>query len=470
MLIKKISGNWHKVDVWGKFIIGFKSGGMIIIRDIESEKGEFYFPVYDFSDFMIEEGILYTKDAKGHVFQVHLRSLNKEPGLIKPGECNYFPNPTKKEYTSVKKINNEPKKLFNGARAVDKDKRVIAVAYIRQGIDFIHPGSLEKISHYDLPGYSFIDDIKLQGNKLYIADVFGLRILDITDLKKPVLDDRWSVNRGWPKDVAIYNRYILAADVLGIKIYDKDRDFVLVGRLESNRHRVARVVVRDHYAFLSCEAVGLKIADLSDIENPHLISGIVITSGVWDCALFSDHAYLAAYTTGLLKIDCSDIKNLKHVARYQEPEVKEIIGVSVNEEGVFAACSFGGFTILDHDLNILASLRNVGGRCWSLLAERGFLFAALGSEGVGIYSIEDLKCPMLVDRIAATEARDLAISNNRLYIADGSNGVLVYDIEDCKSVHFLERIPSAAFTRGVAVDESYIYKSDGDGGLEIYEK
>jgi hypothetical protein len=30
MLIKKIGGNWHRVETWNDFIIGYKSGGIVM--------------------------------------------------------------------------------------------------------------------------------------------------------------------------------------------------------------------------------------------------------------------------------------------------------------------------------------------------------------------------------------------------------------------------------------------------------
>ncbi|NIM13708.1 MAG: hypothetical protein GTO45_16665, partial [Candidatus Aminicenantes bacterium] len=296
---------------------------------------------------------------------------------------------------------------------MDGNENVIAAAYQQKGIDFFQTNTFEKIAHFDFPGYSFIDDIKLRGDRVYIADVFGLRILDISDLSHPVLDDRFTVSKGWPKDIAVYKHYILTADVLGIKIYDKDRDFALVGKVESNRNRIARVVTEGDYAFLSCEAVGLKIADLSNIENPRLVSGIVLPKGVWDCAVFREHAYLAAYTGGLLKIDCSDIKNLKQVACYQEG--KEIIGVFVNERAVFTACSHDGFKIFDHSLTPFAVVGGVDGRFWTLLEHEGYLYAAAGKGGVYVYDVKDLKKPVLVNRVRTAEARDLVVEGRCLY-------------------------------------------------------
>lgn len=93
-----------------------------------------------------------------------------------------------------------------------------------------------------------------------------------------------------------------------------------------------------------------------------------------------------------------------------------------------------------------------------------------GTDGVLIFDVSDLSNPYLLTRIPSKESRDLIIRDKMLYIADGQNGVLVYDIQDINRIQLQRHIPSSAFTRGVMVDESFIYKGDGDGGFEAYER
>jgi hypothetical protein len=474
MLIKKIGGNWHRVETWNDFIIGYKSGGIIIVNSNLPKSKEFYIPFYSFSGFKIENNILYIWDEEDQTFQLDLEKLKLLP-------ANY------KSQITMSEVTNEIAKSFCGGsrgdtrrvfskrfplveepRAVDNNDRITVVAYKQKGIDFFQSETEEKIAHFDFPGYSFIDDIKLQGNKLYVADVFGLRILDITDIERPILDDRFADHKGWAKDSAVYKHYLLVADVVGIKIFDKNKDFALVGKIETNRNRVAKVVTYGDYAFLSCEAVGLKISDLSEIEHPRLISGIVLPKGVWDCDVYDGHAYLAAYTGGLIKVDCTKIKNLVQEACYTGTE--EIIGVHVNERAVYAACSYDGFKIFDHHLNLIAAAKGIHGRCWTILENDGYLYVAAGKGGAYIYDVNELDDPLLVNRVKTVEARDLVIKNNRLYIADGRNGVVVFNISDIHKIKNIDKIPSAAFTRSILVDGSDIYKADGDGGVEVYER
>lgn len=447
------------MQTWGNFIIGYKSGGIVITDTVQRED---FIPFYLLADFCIESDTLYLKDLNHDAFQISLKEY-QAIGAISLKKSQYYP-----VSTMAKNDFPKPKNLIEQPCAISGNDRIIAVAYKQKGIDFFNASSLEKIVHYDFPGYSYIDDICFKDNRLYIADVFGLRILDITDIQHPVLNDQLTQFKGWPKDIAVYSQYVIVADVLGIKIYDKARDFKMVGKIESNRNRIAKVVNDSHYAFCSCEAVGLKIADLSDIKHPKIISGLILPKGVWDCAVFGKNVYLAAYTQGLLKVDFSCIKQLDRTAVYHDGT--EIIGVSVNERGVFCACSHDGFKIFDHDLNLVGKEDKIEGRCWAILERNNRIYVAAGKVGVLIYDAHNLQNPQLLTCIPTQESRDLCLRDQLLYIADGQSGALVYDIHDIQRIQLRKHIPTSAFTRGVMVDKNFIYKGDGDGGFEVYEK
>lgn len=454
MLKKKIAGNWHKIDIWEKenCIVAYKSGG-IILQALAEKKHQRYIPFYHFKNFSIQDDILYILAKNNTVYQlenVNSRMRISETTLHDPGE----------------KIDLKDLELIEDVRAYDFSNDIIACAYKQKGICFFNRKTKCLIHHFDFPGYSFIDDIKLYGQKVYIADVFGLRILDISDIADPKLDDA-NIYKGWAKDIAVRDDFLFVADVLGVKIFDGSRDFKLVGKIETNKNRVAKVIVKKNLAFLSCEARGLKIIDIGDVSNPRLISGLLLPHGAWDVFEYEEHLYIASYTDGLIKVFFKDINRLKTVGRFCDNN--EVIGVYVDKRAVFAACSYQGAKILDHNLNVKAEIKIEDGRCWTLLARKTNLFAACGKAGVMIYDISDIDKPVLIESIPSNDSRDLVVKDHVLYVADGQNGVEIYDIQDIHSRKKLKNIPSAAFTRGVMVDDAFIYKADGDGGVEIYE-
>jgi len=453
----KIGGNWHKIHVWKKenCIVAYKSGGIIFLSLLNYEQMR-YLPFYNFKTFYIDKDILFIADR-----DLNLYRLNNIFSHLSPNNSKII-IPRKETLYCINVLD-----IIDDVRAFDITDKFIICAYKQKGIDIFDNQSKKKLLHFDFPGYSFVDDLVYYDDKIFIADVFGLRILDITNIRSPILND-FNTFKGWPKDVAVDENFVYIADVLGIKIFDKYNKFKLVGKFETNKNRVAKLVIKNNLAFLGCEASGLKILDISNPENPKPVSGLLLNKGAWDIFEYNNCIYIAAYTEGVYKVSYSNLKALTTVAKYTNK--KEYIGIYVNNIAVFASCSFDGIDILDHQLNLIKEIKITNGRCWTTLAYNDLLFAACGKVGVMIYDIRDIHNPVLVNQINTVEARDLIIKKNILYIADGQNGVEIYDINDILFPKKLKNIPSAAFTRGIMVDEKYIYKADGDGGLEIYEK
>ena len=454
-MIKKIAGNWHKIDIWEKekCIVGYKSGGIIFVS-LDNGDEIRYLPFYNFQDFTFINNLLVISDKLNNVFE--FRSIHS--GI----DLKDIKFPKKKVNFNYNGFN-----IIEEIRATELTENFLVCAYKQKGIDIFDKVTKRKIIHYDFPGYSFIDDIKYYKNKIYIADVFGLRVLDISDITNPVLDDSMTY-KGWPKDIAVVKNYVFVADVLGVKVFDKSKGFSLVGKFETNKNRIAKVLIRNNLAFLACEARGLRILDISELQNPKLISGLLLPKGVWDIFEHNGYVYCAAYTEGLYKVEYANLKVLKTVSIFKAS--KEIIGVFVDKRAVFASCSYVGITILDHDLHFINEIKIKNGRCWTTIPYKNLLLSACGKEGVLIYSIDNLSNPVFITKLETKEARDLIVKDDCLYVADGQNGVEIYRIDNILKPKHIKNIPSAAFTRGIMVDDKYIYKADGDGGVEIYER
>ncbi|NOQ24900.1 MAG: hypothetical protein GQ564_06005 [Bacteroidales bacterium] len=455
--MKKIGGNYHQIFKWEEYYICLISGGLLF-RD-KNLKEVLYKPLYGINKIEIISGLLYAGCKPNKYFKADLHTIKQnELSFI---EIEVFPELVKKvpDISFIKGIEEEP-------RAIDSNEQIIAVGYKNKGIALYDKKTQLKISHFKFPAYSFIDGLLLDDKQILVADAFGLRIIDISDVQNPKIDDSKTYYKGWPKDVAVADKYIYVADVLGFKIYDKINDFKLSGKIEAYKNRTAKIKVNGQYVYLACEAIGLKIADISNPENPFYVSGVLLPKGIWDMALYGDFIFLAAYTEGIQKVNLTDIKKPELVAKHQDGS--EIIGIHVTNDYVFAACSHNGFAIYDHNLNLLCKYSDIEGRCWTVLPNENKLYVATGKTGVWVFDISNIETPLLITQIKTGDARDLKIDNNLLYVADGHKGVAIFDITN--NYKAVKNIPSAAFTRGLNVDENYIYKADGDGGLEIYGK
>ena len=74
------------------------------------------------------------------------------------------------------------------------------------------------------------------------------------------------------------------------------------------------VVAAGNYAYVSMNADGMRVYDVTDPSNPALVDTIVTTEQVREVAIRGDYAYLANNFAGLAVIDISDPTDLRFIS------------------------------------------------------------------------------------------------------------------------------------------------------------
>jgi len=116
----------------------------------------------------------------------------------------------------------------------------------------------------------------------------------------------------------------------------------------------------------------------------------------------------------------------------------------------------------------------------SVHASNGFAYIADDRGGLQIFDLPDTipafdsDEPFAADPIWAADvntsgrSKDVHVAGNRCYLADGSGGLKVVDITDPYGPVFLAAY-TTPYAYGVWADENYIYLTDRDNGLMIFE-
>lgn len=167
-------------------------------------------------------------------------------------------------------------------------------------------------------------DVDVQGNVAYVADLDGgLRLVDVTEPSSPVELGHLSGIKAFR--VAAQGNYAYVADAVitqpyryWLRVIDTSNPAqpVEVGALQTGGF-IYRVIIREDYAYLANDDVGLTIIDISDPANPMEVGNYAVPS-VWEIAIQGDYAYLAAadWAGGFLVIDVSNPANPTLVAEY----------------------------------------------------------------------------------------------------------------------------------------------------------
>ena len=118
----------------------------------------------------------------------------------------------------------------------------------------------------------------------------------------------------------------------------------------------------------------------------------------------------------------------------------------------------------------------------SVFADNGFAYVADDRGGLQIFDLPDTipsfdhadttvtADPVLVANINTSgRVKDVHIVGNYCYLADGSGGLKVIDVSNPYAPVFLAAY-GTPYAYGVWADENYVYITDRDNGLMIFEK
>lgn len=105
------------------------------------------------------------------------------------------------------------------------------------------------------------------------------------------------------------------------------------------------VSVQGDYAYVACDEVGLRLIDISDINNPAEYSSIVLDGVSLSVRVKDDYAYVASDRSGLYVVDVTDKSNPVQVAQINTSGRSKDIHIAGNY--AFLADGSGGLKVID---------------------------------------------------------------------------------------------------------------------------
>lgn len=189
--------------------------------------------------------------------------------------------------------------------------------------DVSDPGTPTWIGVWDTPTGRVHDMVTIDDD-LYVAFLSGWSVVDVTDPTMPADialrdygDTGFVVHTIWPTQDG---RHVLVTEEHKgghVQIFDIEdpNDIKLVSEYQTDpEHMVHNALVRDEFAFISYYWDGLRVVDLSDIENPVEIgwydtideedvgSGSLF-DGAWGIWPYGDHLAVGDQQRGLILLD-----------------------------------------------------------------------------------------------------------------------------------------------------------------------
>ncbi|OQX01839.1 MAG: hypothetical protein BWK80_59135, partial [Desulfobacteraceae bacterium IS3] len=209
---------------------------------------------------------------------------------------------------------------------------------------------------------------------------------------------------------------------------------------------------------------GLQIIDVSDPENPHIISSVGTGYAV-GLAVSGTTVYVAGYS-GLQIIAVKDAANPQIIGTVDTPGYAQSVAVS----GTTAYLVGDGLQIIDikdpANPQIIGSA-DTPGYALGVAVSGTFAYVADGDSGLQIIDIRDPAKPRIIgSAYTPGEAQDVAVSGTTAYVAAGYSDLQIIDVKDPEKPEIIASVD----TQGdVAVSGTTVYVADPVSGLQIID-
>ncbi|MHA1461860.1 MAG: hypothetical protein ACTSQ0_02190 [Candidatus Heimdallarchaeota archaeon] len=307
---------------------------------------------------------------------------------------------------------------------------------------------------------------------LYICNDFDFKIIDISNKTDPFLASEITF-AGEPSATAVSgNTVVLAEGITGIDIINITDPLnpVLLSKYEDEVSQFKDVdIIGDNVYCATSE--GLKIIDISDLENPTLLRSVAV--GAADNIVTSgNYAYLSVTGKDLCIVDISTPATAFEETTLDTAEKPYDIAI----EGTYAYVAVGasGFQVIDitdptsPSIDATQATTSAEG-----IAVSGDLVAiADGTAGLKLYNISNLVAIVLADTelTSGYDATKLEIDGNDLFVAVKDDGIVLINITITNSITKLAHFDDGGIALEVTLANTLLFVADALDSLEIIGK
>ncbi len=214
----------------------------------------------------------------------------------------------------------------------------------------------------------------------------------------------------------------------------------------------------------------LQIYEISDVQNPVLISEVV-TKGIINAIQVQDQtAFIGNYKEGLIIIDVSDPVNPTEISRYPgNDETYEVQDLCVKDNVVFLITN--DITALDISNKSEPTLISVldAHYCQDFHIAGDYCFTTGYNDGTTIYNIADPANMFEVINIPLDGKNNAVdVKDNFLYTGCGGN-VFVYDITDIENPVIIDTMYTGSVVHEMFIHDNFISIVASSNGLDIWD-
>ena len=297
-------------------------------------------------------------------------------------------------------------------------------------------------------------------------------IIDISTPEDPILVSRSYFNYGNAWSLIAVDYLVYVADVYGFNIVDVSNPEApsFSGRFSAPTSFAGDLVGIDmngNHAFLARGHAGLHIVDISNPSEPAEVGLIVTPSSANDVAVSGNYAFVATTTNGLVIVN---ISNPAVPMIESSIPLGNLRRVTIDEDILVTGGSAGQIYLYDITNPVSPiQMNSVAVDTWvaGLSFTPDFMFSNC-EAGLRQYDISDLS-NVTVSNTFSTQgsSQNISMSGNLAFVAEGYAGWKVLDVTDSANPVLIHAEDSDKFVENIEVDGEKVFVMEGGTGGKL---
>lgn len=334
-------------------------------------------------------------------------------------------------------------------------------------LDISDPNNPTWIASYvsDVAGYGH--RVTILGNRAFIGGSGGLEVLDLSEPTKPRRIG--GLNSGGR--IAVAGDTIFVADGNSLSAVRLSTPALVLSGTTDVGGAASGVAVEGSTGYVAADAVGLRVLDLSNPDQPVALGHWDTDGKLWDVTVAGGRGYVAAGEAGLVILDVSNPANPQRVGGLDTPGDARAVLVS----GSVAYVADGSEGVQVIDVSDPTAPRRMGGYVTSgaatgLALHGNHLLVACNGSGLLVLDVSTPANPQLVstyNRGGLVGA--VAVSGNHALVADGLDVFVVLDLTDPKNLKPVGSAAGRGSAASITVSGRFAYVADAQAGVRVYD-
>ena len=325
--------------------------------------------------------------------------------------------------------------------------------------------------------------IYVKDNLAYVADDYGLLIVDVADPSNPTFPGYSSYiiteGLGYSVFVSGSHAYVGGGETKGFKISDVSDPYdpILTGscdlEFDADCMFDTDVFVRDNFAYVADQPHGLRIINISNPANPVLSGSLDLPQDASGIFVSGEYAYVADGSPGLQVIDISDPENLSIEDLYTCDTPGFAQDVFVSGEYAYVADDYSGLQVIDisdPENPSIAGACDTPGYAQDVVVSGGFAYVADGGSGLQVINISDPE-NLSIAGACDTSAYAVAVSGGYAYVLPyyftNDPAIQVLDVTDPSKPTMAASIDILRPARDLFVKDNVIYLTGDELDLSV---